>query len=428
MDTSEENQSVTKKKPRWKRWLKYSYLTILHLLAAASCFFIFTALAVKFKWTNETGAVDVNNRYYQGMADVYGKEAKKDSAEIARDECLMFQKIGVLSRFYPKNAKIILEAYQQNKNVVSAMRMLDAVEVQLKDNKEYIDAIKAVKSPKNTKGESLFAWSNYKAWKQFCQTLAKDKKAIDSVSRLTGVESRIIILCVIAEQLRMFNSGREKFKQYVYPYTRLILPTNRGYGVSGILEHTALRIENTLFRPKDPFYPGDYFKKIINIRDSFPDRVNDTISAHRHKTIQRLIQGGDHYYSYLYTALLLREFQAHWESKGFTLANRPEVLGTLFNLGYQKSKPKIDPQVGGSTFKVGDRKYTFGGICFEFYYSGELQKEFPITGRGFIPVKELEIINKPLIERINKRIKEADKKRAAAAKKRQAEEKAKENI
>ena len=259
--------------------------------------------------------------------------------------------------------------------------------------------------------------------------MAKDKKAIDSVSKLTGVESRIIILCVIAEQLRMFNSGREKFKQYVYPYARLILPTNRGYGVSGILEHTALRIENTLFKPNDPFYPGDYFKKIINIRDSFPDRVVDTIRAHRHKTIQRLIQGGDHYYSYLYTALLLRQFQSHWESKGFTLANRPEVLGTLFNLGYQKSKPKKDPQVGGSTFKVGDKKYTFGGICFEFYYSGELQKEFPITGRGFIPVKELEVINKPLIERINKRIKEAEKKGEEAAKKRQlAEKKTTENI
>ena len=404
-------KSVKNSPPKWRKWFKYTYLTVLHILAGVACFFILTAIAVKFKWTNDSGNVDVNNRYYESMANQYGNEAKKDSATLARDEYLMFQKLGVLARFYPQNAKIIVNAYQQQKNIYTALRMLDAVEIVLKDNKEYIKAIKGIKTKSNIKAESVYAWSNYKAWKQFCTTLVRDKRAIDSVSRLTGVESRIIILCVVAEQLRMFNSGREKFKQYVYPYTRLILPSNRGYGVSGILEHTALRIEKTLFSPNDPFYPGDYFQKIINVRDSFPEVINDTISAHKHKTIQRLIKGGDHYYSYLYTALLMRQFQAHWESQGFTLANRPEVLGTLFNLGYQKSKPKKNPQVGGSTFKIGEKDYTFGGLCFEFYYSGELQDAFPITGEGFIPVKKLEEMNKPWLEEIQKRIEEEEKLR-----------------
>jgi hypothetical protein len=403
--------STKKSTPKWRKWLKYTYLTAVHILAGVACFLILTALAVKFKWTNDSGNVDVNNRYYESMANQYGNTSKKDSATLAKDEYLMFQKLGVVARFYPQNAKIIVNAYQRDKNIYTALRMLDAIEVQLKDNREFIAAIKSIKKDAKIKAESVYQWSNYKAWKQFCKTLAKDKRAIDSVSRLTGVESRIIILCVVAEQLRMFNSGREKFKQYVYPYSRLILPSNRGYGVSGILEHTALRIERTLFSPNDPFYPGDYFQKIINVRDSFPEVVNDTITAHKHKTIQRLIKGGDHYYSYLYTALLMRQFQAHWEREGFTLSNRPEVLGTLFNLGYQKSKPKTNPQVGGSTFKVGEKEYTFGGLCFEFYYSGELQDEFPITGRGFIPVKELEISNKSWLEEIQKRIEEEEKKR-----------------
>jgi hypothetical protein len=183
-----------------------------------------------------------------------------------------------------------------------------------------------------------------------------------------------------------------------------MMPTNRGYGVSGILEHTAIRIEKTLFNKNDPFYAGDYFQKCINVNDSFPQVINDTIAAHQHKTIQRLIKGGDHYYSYLYTAFLMRQFQSHWERANLDLSNRPEILGTLFNLGYQKSKPKKNPEVGGSTFKVGERDYTFGGLCFEFYYSGELQKEFPVTGRGFIPVKELELKNKEWLEAIKKRI------------------------
>ena len=407
------------KKPKWKIWLKYTYLIGVHILAAIACFLILTALAVKFKWTNDAGNVDINNRYYESMANQYGNESKKDSATLVKDEYLMFQKLGIVARFYPQNAKIIVDAYHQSKNIYTALRMLDAIEVQLKNNSEFMAALNSIKKDAKVKAESVYEWSNYKAWKQFCTTLAKDKRSIDSVSRLTGVESRIIILCVVAEQLRMFNSGREKFKQYVYPYSRLILPSNRGYGVSGILEHTAYRIERTLFSPNDPFYPGDYFQKIINVRDSFPEVIDDSIPAHKNKTIQRLIKGGDHYYSYLYTALLMRQFQAHWERAGFTLSNRPEVLGTLFNLGYQKSKPKTNPQVGGSTFKIGEKEYTFGGLCFEFYYSGELQEVFPITGRGFIPVKELEINNKAWLEEIQRRIEEEEKQRleeeAAAA-------------
>lgn len=403
-----------KKTPKWKTWLKYTYLTALHILAGVAAFLILTALAVKFKWTNDAGDVDINNRYYEDIASQYGNESKKDSATIARDEYIMFQRLGVLSRFYPHNAKVISEAYQHDKNVYTALRMLDAVNILLRDNKEFIRAMKEVNKKAKFNTGSVYAWSNYTVWKQFCNTIIKDKRAIDSVSRLTGVESRIIVMCVVGEQLRMFNSGREKFKQYVYPYSRLILPSNRGYGVSGILEHTALRIESTLFNEKDPFYPGDYFQQTINVRDSFPEVINDSISAHRHKTIQRLIKGGDHYYSYLYTAFLMRQFQAHWERNGFDLSNRPEILGTLFNLGYQKSKPKKNPEVGGSTFKIGEKDYTFGGLCFEFYYSGEMQDAFPITGRGFIPVKELEKNNKTWIEAIKKRIEEEEKARLEA--------------
>lgn len=403
-----------KKTPKWKTWLKYTYLTALHILAGVAAFLILTALAVKFKWTNDAGDVDINNRYYEDIASQYGNESKKDSATIARDEYIMFQRLGVLSRFYPHNAKVISEAYQHDKNVYTALRMLDAVNILLRDNKEFIRAMKEVNKKAKFNTGSVYAWSNYTVWKQFCNTIIKDKRAIDSVSRLTGVESRIIVMCVVGEQLRMFNSGREKFKQYVYPYSRLILPSNRGYGVSGILEHTALRIESTLFNEKDPFYPGDYFQQTINVRDSFPEVINDSISAHKHKTIQRLIKGGDHYYSYLYTAFLMRQFQAHWERNGFDLSNRPEILGTLFNLGYQKSKPKKNPEVGGSTFKIGEKDYTFGGLCFEFYYSGEMQDAFPITGRGFIPVKELEKNNKTWIEAIKKRIEEEEKARLEA--------------
>ena len=71
-------------------------------------------------------------------------------------------------------------------------------------------------------------------------------------------------MCLVGEQVRMFNANRERFKQYVYPFSRVILPKNRGYGVTSILEHTALQIENNLINPKSQFYPGDYFYKCLN--------------------------------------------------------------------------------------------------------------------------------------------------------------------
>ena len=382
------------KKQLWKRILKYSYYITIHALALIASFLIITSLAVKFKVTNDAGSVDVNNRYFEEIVNRYGNVSIKDSADIAKDEYIMFQKLSVIANYYPVNAKIINNAYVKEKNVYTALRMIDAISINAKDNKNFINDINKVKYINKYNTSSAFAWSNYKVWKEFCKTISNDKAAIDSVSRLTGVESRIIVMCVVGEQLRMFNSGREKFKNYVYPYARLILPTNRGYGVSGILEHTALRIERTLFSKNDPFYPGDYFKQCINVNDSLPDLAIDTIISHRHKTIQRLIQGGNHYYSYLYTAFLMRQFQAHWERSGLSLSSRPEILGTLFNLGYQKSKPNNHPEVGGSTFNIANKDYTFGGLCFEFYYSGELQDEFPITSRGFIPVSELEKKNK----------------------------------
>jgi hypothetical protein len=387
-----------------KKILKYGYFSVLHILAAVAVFLLFTALAVKFKWTNNSGKIDENNRYFASMANRYDDELKKDKKDLAGSEYLMFQKLTIVAKYNPSDAKKIAEAFYISKNPEVALRMIDAFSIMMKDNDSFQKEIKAVKSGKEEL--SIYAWSNYQVWKDFCKTVKKDRFAIDSVSRLTGVESRLIVMCLVGEQIRMFNSGREKFKKYVLPFNRILLPTNRGYGVTGILEHTALRIENTVFNKKSEFYAGDYFQNCINVKDSFPELVNDTIKAHKHKTIQRLIKGGDHYYSYLYTAFLLRQYQAHWEKNGYTLENRPEILGSLFNLGYQKSKPKKNPEAGGSTFNVGGKDYTFGGLCFEFYYSGELQDLFPISGNAFIPVKELEKKNKAWLESIKKKAEE----------------------
>ncbi|WP_343748991.1 hypothetical protein [Fluviicola sp.] len=372
------------------KWLRRGYFTVIHLLALFALALIGVALAAKFKWTNDSGNVDLNSRYFSKMADKYNQGFQTDSLTFARQEREMYQNIGLLAKYYPYNAKVILDAFERSGDPTIALRMLDAANLRMKHHKGYQRELQRLKEQANEASLSIYPWANYREWKEFCNVVRADSAAIDSVSRITGVESRLIVMCLVGEQIRMFNSSREQFKKYVVPYNRLILTTNRGYGVTGILQNTALKIERNLYERSSPFYPGDYYQKCLNVKDSFPELVNDTIEAHKHLTIQRLMKGGDHFYSYLYTAFFLRQFQSHWEKEGYTLAYRPEILGTLYNLGFQKSKPKENPAVGGSTFKVGDKEYTFGGLCYEFYYSGELMNLFPLTSKPFIPTKELE--------------------------------------
>ena len=388
------------KKKKKYRFLRLTYFTVLHLLSIFAVFLMLTALAVKFKWTNEKGNVDINNRYFSSMAKQYGSDLKSKKANLAREESILLQKIGLLAKYSPLDASKINNAYFATKEISIAQRMFDAAALLLKDNKLFQKELRKIKAKSNKK--SLFEFSNYTVWKTFCDAVRKDKAAIDSASRITGVESRLIVMCLVGEQVRMFNANRERFKQYVYPFSSVILPKNRGYGVTSILEHTALQIEKNLINPKSEFYPGDYFYKTLNTTDAAPGLVIDSIKAHQHKTIQRLIMGGDHFYSYLYTAFLIRQYQAHWQRSGEDLSYRPEIIGTLFNLGFHKSKPKKNPEVGGSNFTVGNKEYTFGGLCYEFYYSGEMLKDFPITKQPFLPVSELEKRNQAHLQKVQK--------------------------
>lgn len=399
---TEVNEVKPKKRRKLRKFFKISYLTVIHGLAIFGAFLIVTALAVKFKWTNTSGTSDVNNRYFNELADKYGQDQAMDSASLVWQQDQFFQKLGILAKYKPVDARRIYASFEQTQDITIGLRMLDAASLMLKDNKSYQKELKLLDSKLKGKDKSVYEWSNYEVWDQFCKALLKDKAAIDSASRITGVESRLIVMCLVGEQVRMFNSGREKFKQYVYPFSRVMLPNNRGYGVTSILESTALKIEANNQDPNSPYYPGDYFSKCLNYNDSFPGRIVDSIAAHKRKTIQRLIQGGDHFYCYLYTGFMLRQFYAQWDRAGYDISYRPEALATLFNIGFQKSKPKANPEAGGSSFNIAGKDYTFGGLCFEFYYSGELMKEFPITRKTFLQEEDLIKNNQLYLEKVEK--------------------------
>ncbi|HRO75468.1 MAG TPA: hypothetical protein PLP27_04910 [Crocinitomicaceae bacterium] len=370
----------------WKsRWFKIPFNIALYGFAAYGLVLTATYFAMKFKITNTAGMVDVNNRYYQSMHDKYNQGFKVDSVSILKHKDEVASRLFLLNEYFPLNAKYISETYEQTKDERLALQMLDLVDFRLQKNKDYQtqkqELLHKLNSKERVTGLSVFEWMNVDEWKYFREAVAKDKKWIDSAAKVTGVEARTIVACLVGEQVRLFNSRRERFKEYVAPLKSLALETNKSYGVTGIKESTAMRIEDNLKNKNSVYYLGEEHENLLDYDTlrSYANSLNDTMSVR----IQRLVQYGNHYYSYLYTALFVKQIETQWRKAGFPIDNRPEILASLFNLGYHKSVPKKNPQVGGSVFKIHDVEYTFGSVAYDFYYSGEMTDMFPYHSQKF---------------------------------------------
>ncbi|MBI1837736.1 MAG: hypothetical protein HYR91_10785 [Flavobacteriia bacterium] len=367
-----------------KKWFRIPYLTFLYLFALYGFFLVGTYLAMKFQWTKDGGQVDVNNRYFQSMSDKYNQSFKVDSVSMVKHRFEVLNRIILLNEFYPQNAQHILAAYQDTKDEKLVLQMLDAIDIRLINNKKYQKAMrefKAQKIGKKVTGLSVYEWMNIAEWKCFKEAVAKDKKYIDSAAQVTGVEPRYIVACLVGEQVRLFNSRREKYKDFIAPLKTLALENNMSYGVTGIKEFTAHRIENYLKDSTSIYYLGNQYAHLLDYDtvSNYTNNINDTMSLR----VQRLVQFTNHYYSYLYAAVFIKQIRTQWQKAGFPIDNRPEIFASLFNLGYSKSVPKKRPEVGGSVFKIREQEYTFGAVAYEFYFSGELVDLFPYKKKHF---------------------------------------------
>jgi hypothetical protein len=368
-----------------KKWIKIPYLILLYSFAIYGFFLVGTYVAMKFKLTNDTGLVDVNTRYYQQIHDKYNQSFQIDSSNIVQYRNEILGRINLLHEYYPKNASDIMDAWVSSKDEKLALQMLAAIDLKLKDKKSYQKALQRIKSKRKldakASGLNAFDWMNIMEWTYFKEAVAKDKRYIDSAARAAGVESRMIVACLVGEQVRLFNSRRERFKTFVAPLKTLALETNLSYGVTGIKENTAQRIERYLKDSTSVYYLGNHYAHILDYDSTrnYNNQHNDTLSLR----VKRLVQYKDHYYSYLYAAIYIKQIKTQWEKAGFPIDHRPEILASLFNLGYQKSVPKKNPSVGGSNFKIREQEYTFGSVAYEFYYSGEMSDIFPYKKEKF---------------------------------------------
>lgn len=214
---------------------------------------------------------------------------------------------------------------------------------------------------------SVYAWKNVPEWSVFKTAITSEKDNIIKAAAEAQIDPRLLVGVVMGEQMRFYTSNRASYKQYFEPLKILGNLTLFSYGVSGMKIETAQKIEAHLADTTSPYYLGPQFEHVLDFStaDAASERFN------------RLTDKSNHYYSLLYAALALKQIEAQWSKAGFPIEDRPEITGTLYNLGFERSVPKANPEVGGAGILLGETTYSFGRLVYEFYYSGELVDEFP---------------------------------------------------
>ncbi len=233
--------------------------------------------------------------------------------------------------------------------------------------KELLNKQEALDSLDWSAKKVLFTWQNGEEWAVIEKALIKNSEVIKKAASQAGIKPRILVSAAIVEQLRLYYTQRELFEKFFKPLNILASANKMAWGVMAIKEKTAIATEEHLKDDKSDFYLGEKTETLLDMPAGNRADIR----------YQRLTNEKDHYYSYLYGGLYLSQVIKQWSRAGYDISNRPEILVTLFNIGFNNSKPKDNPQVGGSRININGRDYSFGGLGYEFYYSEALNKEFP---------------------------------------------------
>ncbi|MDB5266188.1 MAG: hypothetical protein JWN89_3 [Parcubacteria group bacterium] len=210
-------------------------------------------------------------------------------------------------------------------------------------------------------------WTATGEWKVLEEAIRKDEVAITRAAKDAEISPRLIVANLITEQMRLFFTEREFYKQFFFPLKILGSQTQFSWGVMGMKEGTAINVEKNLLDPASPYYPGWPFEHMLDFKT---DKIKD-------ERFTRMTDQHDHYYSYLYAGLYMKEIITAWQNTGFPIQNKPEIISTLYNIGFENSRPNPSPAIGGAEVQIGGQRYSFGGLAGEFYYSDILTDIFP---------------------------------------------------
>ena len=364
---------------RVRPWWRKLFDIVLVLFALAGFAIIGAWAFFQLGFTKNKGSIDKNYRYMMSVSEMQSlADSTLTTEQINRLRMQSMSHLAVFARMYPANAEHILNSITPDSDPALVDRMIKAAMMYRTDNKEYettaskVDALIAGISVKDTL--QIIPWMNTIEWNALKEAIVKDSALLIEAGRLTGVEPRMIVSCLVGEQIRLFNSKREMFKKYLGPVKVLSVQSQFSYGVNGIKDFTAQAVERHLKDPKSEYYMGRRYEHLLDF----------TTNDHVNERYRRLVDYRNHLYSYIYTGCILHQTMLQWKRAGYDISDRPDILFTLFNVGFSQSQPKPDPRCGGSHISVDGHVYTFGAIGFDFYYSGELADVFPYERHRFI--------------------------------------------
>lgn len=346
-----------------KLWKK-TFFALVILFATIGLAFSGVFVAMRLGLTNVRGTISERNEsFYRGT----GAATFADNASRAAILC----RIHALAQYAPETAKNIQIALESSGDGALASHMLRLAGERFTKTSlpsDYMECSQVIIPNTIPISQTAYAWADSSEWSVIKSAFIRDQDTIRRAAKDAGISPRILLGGVIGEQFRFFTSARDSFKQYFEPLKVLASLSKFSYGIAGLKPETVAKIESHLVDPTSQFYPGPGLESLITYpENSDPEQVR----------FQRITDTEDTYYSYLYVGLYMRQIMAQWKRAGYDISQRPDVLSTLYNLGFPRSVPKPNPTSGGAPVTVNGQTYNFGQLGEQFYYSGELVQEFP---------------------------------------------------
>lgn len=325
-------------------------------------------IAMQFGWLNVRGTIRERN---ESIISAGSGIFKSKNDNVIETRATMLCKIHTLANYAPQTAQFINQVLEVDKNQELASTMFSAARTRFagtsfdKDISNCDTVIIPDTTPLN---QTAYVWADSAEWQVIKSAFIRDQEYIRSAAKDAGISPRYLLGGIIGEQFRFFTNSRDSFKQYFEPLKILASLSKFSFGIAGLKPETVKRIDEQLQNPNSVFYLGPDMEHII----SYPEG-----SDHDTVRFERITDTKNTYYSYLYAGLFMRQVIAQWQRAGYDISTRPEVLSTLYNLGFNRSVPKPNPGAGGAPITIDGKEYSFGELGYQFYYSGELLNEFP---------------------------------------------------
>ncbi len=323
-------------------------------------------MAMKLGLTNVRGTIaERNATYFKDIGK--GQTANPDDNNGIIVSC----KIHALVNYAPDTAKKIETAYRMTGNLSLINKMLENASFRFKDTplvSDFYNCARETTLNDTPIAQTAYSWADSDEWAVLKSVFTRDQDTIKIAARDAGIQPRILLGGVIGEQFRFFSNSRESFKSYFEPLKILASLSSFSYGIAGLKPETVARIDENLKNINSPFYLGPEMENVV----TYPEGV-DRVKMR----FERITDTKNTYYSYLYIGLFMRQVTNQWLSAGHDISQSPGILATLYNLGFNRSIPKREAAPGGAPIMVNGHKYSFGELGEEFYYSGELLREFP---------------------------------------------------